>query len=290
LDFTPPWPRLDLRQVVLEKSGIDYDKFPDKASLAAEMRRKGIEFDPSRDHGRLIDDLLSTFVEPTLKNPAFLVNYPIEMSPLAKNRPGDARTVERFEAYAGGTEIANAFSELNDPLEQERRFAGQMLHKNEHRQLLTSIDAVVSSIKSKLKNQDDPNLIHELDLLVQTFDAINASVVLNRIADIDLIPEYRGISDSTVKMRDLIKSDHLDLILTQFPNLLGKLNDHVIKYKDYVNNQEVETMDEDFITALEYGMPPTGGLGIGIDRIVMLITNQQSIREVILFPALKEKE
>lgn len=191
LDFTPPWPRLDLRQAILDKSGIDYDEFPDTATLAAEMRRRGIEFDPSRDRGRLIDDLLSTFVEPTLINPTFLINYPIDMSPLAKNKPGDARTVERFEAYAGCTEFANAFSELNDPVEQERRFAGQI----------------------------------------------------------------EGKADACV-----------------------------------ARTEEVETMDEDFITALEYGMPPTGGLGIGIDRIVMFVTNQLSIREVILFPALKEKE
>jgi lysyl-tRNA synthetase class 2 len=190
LDFTPPWPRLDLREAVLDKSGIDYDKFPDTQSLATEMKRRGIEFDPSRDRGRLIDDLLSTFVEPTLKSPTFLVNYPIDMSPLAKNKPGDARTVERFEAYAGCTEIANAFSELNDPIEQERRFAGQL-------------------------------------------------------------------------------DSRTDACITR--------------------PEEVETIDEDFITALEYGMPPTGGLGVGIDRIVMLTTNQQSIREVILFPALKEK-
>jgi lysyl-tRNA synthetase class 2 len=192
LDFTPPWSRIDLRQAIIDKAGIDYDKFPDTASLAAEMKLKGIDFDPSRDRGRLIDDLLSTFVEPTLKNPTFLVNYPIDMSPLAKNRPGDPRTVERFEAYAGCTEIANAFSELNDPLEQERRFAGQLSNRNE----------------------------------------------------------------AACSTRD----------------------------------EETEIIDEDFITALEYGMPPTGGLGVGIDRLVMLITNQQSIREVILFPALKEKE
>jgi lysyl-tRNA synthetase class 2 len=192
LDFTPPWPRIELRQAVIDKASIDYEKFPDTASLAAEMKSRGIDFDPSRDRGRLIDDLLTTFVEPTLKNPTFLVNYPIDMSPLAKNRPGDPRTVERFEAYAGGTEIANAFSELNDPVEQERRFAGQLINRSEA--------------------------------------ACTAS------------------------------------------------------------NEETETIDEDFITALEYGMPPAGGLGVGIDRLVMLITNQQSIREVILFPALKEKE
>ncbi|MCL1885818.1 MAG: lysine--tRNA ligase [Dehalococcoidia bacterium] len=190
LDFTPPWPRLDLRQAIIDKCGIDYDRFPDTVSLAAEMRRLGIEFDPSRDRGRLIDDLLSTFVEPELKNPTFVVNYPIDMSPLAKNRPGDMHTVERFEAYAGCTEIANAFSELNDPVEQERRFAGQLQNK-------------------------------------------------------------AGAEAHT---------------------------------------EETEIMDEDFITALEFGMPPTGGLGIGIDRIVMLVTNQLSIREVILFPTLKDKE
>ncbi|MCL2678913.1 MAG: lysine--tRNA ligase [Dehalococcoidia bacterium] len=191
LDFTPPWRRLDLRQAVKDGCGIDYEDYSDTASLAAEMKRRDMVFDPSRDRGRLIDHLLSEFVEPTLKNPTFLVNYPIDMSPLAKNKPGDARTVERFEVYAGCTEIANAFSELNDPVEQERRFAGQLQSK----------------------------------------------------ADVCI-----------------------------------------------VRTEETEVMDEDFITALEYGMPPTGGLGIGIDRIVMLVTNQQSIREVILFPALKEKE
>ena len=191
LNFTPPWPRKDLRQEILEKSGIDYSLFPTTASLASEMKRRGMKFDASRDRGRLIDDLLSTYVEPTLINPSFLVNYPIDMSPLAKSCRDDLHTVERFEAYAGCTEIANAFSELNDPIEQENRFAEQ------------------------LSSRSDGNTI---------------------------------------------------------------------------SAEESETIDEDFITALEYGMPPTGGLGIGIDRLVMLVTNQQSIREVILFPTLKEKE
>jgi lysyl-tRNA synthetase class 2 len=120
-----------------------------------------------------------------------LIDYPIDMSPLAKNRPGDPRTVERFEAYAGHMEIANAFSELNDPLEQERRFSAQLEGKT---------------------------------ALCRT------------------------------------------------------------------GTEETEVIDEDFLTALEHGMPPTGGLGVGIDRITMLLTNQQSIREVVLFPALKDKE
>jgi lysyl-tRNA synthetase class 2 len=191
IDFAPPWRRLDLRQGILEASGIDYDEFPDTASLQEEMRRRGYEFDPSRDRGRLIDDLLSTFLEPKLIQPTFLVDYPIDMSPLAKNRPGDPRMVERFEAYAGHMEIANAFTELNDPLEQERRFAMQL-------------DSKTAACRT--------------------------------------------------------------------------------------DTEETEVIDEDFLTALEHGMPPTGGLGVGIDRVAMLLTNQQSIREVILFPALKDRE
>ena len=191
LDFTPPWQRLSLRQAVLESSGIDYEAFPDTASLQEEMRRCGYEFDPARDRGRLIDDLLSTFLEPKLIQPVFLVDYPMDMSPLAKNHPDNPRTVERFEAYAGCMEIANAFSELNDPLEQARRFAAQL--------------------------------------------------------------EGRATVCRT-------------------------------------GAEETEVIDDDFLMALEHGMPPTGGLGVGIDRLTMLLTNQSSIREVILFPALKDKE
>ena len=191
IDFTPPWKRLDLRRAILENSGIDYEQFPDTGSLQTEMSRRGYEFDPGRDRGRLIDDLLSTFVEPTLIQPTFLMDYPIDMSPLAKNIPGNPQTVERFEAYAGHMEIANAFSELNDPVEQERRFASQLRSR---------------------------------------------------------APECR------------------------------------------TDREETEVIDEDFITALEHGMPPTGGLGVGIDRMAMLLSGQQSIREVIMFPALRDKE
>ncbi len=185
INFKPPWPRLELRQALIQHCGIDFFRFPDADSLRAEMRKLDIEVDPKKDRGRLIDELLSTFVEPKLIQPTFLMDYPVEMSPLAKKKPGDERLVERFEAFAGGMEIANAFTELNDPIEQRRRFEKQL--------------------------------------------------------------EKRQTDD------------------------------------------EVETIDEDFLLALEHGMPPTGGLGVGIDRLVMLLTNQQSIREVILFPQLKEK-
>ncbi|GAI81786.1 unnamed protein product [marine sediment metagenome] len=184
LNFKPPWQRLSLRQAIIKYAGIDFDKFPDTDSLRAEMLRLKMEVDPQKDRGRLIDELISTYVEPNLIQPTFLLDYPIEISPLAKKKPDNDRLVERFEGFAGGMEIANAFTELNDPIDQRQRFLQQQKQQAEG---------------------------------------------------------------------------------------------------------EAGVIDEDFVLSLEYGMPPTGGLGLGIDRLVMLVTNQQSIREVILFPQLREK-
>ena len=186
INFKPPWQRIELRQAIIKHCGLDFEKFPDADSLRTEMLKLGMEVDPQKDRGRLIDELISTFVEPNLWQPTFLLDYPVEMSPLAKAKPDDARLVERFEAFAGGMEIANAFTELNDPIEQRERF----LQQQKERQ---------------------------------------------------------------------------------------------------AESETIETVDQDFLLALEYGMPPTGGLGVGIDRLVMLLTGQQSIREVILFPQLREK-
>ena len=187
ISFKPPWPQLSLREAIIKYSGIDFMQFPDADSLRAEMLKLDIEVDPQKDRGRLVDELIATFVEPKLIQPTILIDYPVEMSPLAKTKADDNRLVERFEAFAGGLEIANAFTELNDPVEQRERFLNQQ--KQRH-------------------------------------------------------PE----------------------------------------------GEPVETIDQDFLLALEHGMPPSGGLGVGIDRLVMLFTNQHSIREVILFPQLKEKE
>ena len=187
VDFTPPWKRMELRQAVIQYAGLDYNQFPDAESLKAEMLRRGMQFDLKKERGKLIDELISTYVDPNMIQPAILYDYPIELSPLAKKKPGDEKTVERFEAYAGGMEIANAFTELNDPVDQRQRFQKQM--------------------------------------------------------------EERAAGDA-----------------------------------------EAPQMDEDFLLAMEHGMPPTGGLGVGIDRIVMIFTNQQSIREVILFPTLREEK
>jgi lysyl-tRNA synthetase class 2 len=186
IDFKPPWQRLELRQAIIQYSGIDFEQYPDTDSLRAAMLGLKMEVDQQKDRGRLIDELISTFVEPNLIQPTFLVDYPVEMSPLAKTKPDNQRLVERFEGFAGEMEIANAFTELNDPIEQRERFIRQQKERK--------VEAEVE-----------------------------------------------------------------------------------------------EVIDEDFLLALEYGMPPAGGLGVGIDRLVMVLTGQQSIREVILFPQLREK-
>ncbi len=186
IDLTPPWRRLTLREAIHEYAGIDYANYPDREALAAAMRAKGAAVPEGAGRGKLIDELLSTFVEPNLIQPTFLLDYPVELSPFAKRKPGAPDTVERFEAFVGGMEIANAFSELNDPRDQRQRFLEQM----------------------RLREQGD---------------------------------------------------------------------------------EETQVMDEDYLIALEHGMPPTGGLGMGVDRLVMLLTDRQSIREVILFPQLRTR-
>ncbi|MDY6917340.1 MAG: lysine--tRNA ligase [Chloroflexota bacterium] len=187
IDFAPPWRRLTLRDAIKERCGIDFLAYDDAQSLRNAMTGLGVEVEETLSPAYLSDKLVSTFVEPDLIQPTFLLDYPVETSPLAKRKPDEPRLVERFEAFVGGLEIANAFTELNDPVEQKERF-----------------------------------LIQE---------------------------EWRR----------------------QF------------------GDEEAERYQADFITALEHGMPPTAGLGLGIDRLVMLFTNQQSIREVILFPQLRTR-
>jgi lysyl-tRNA synthetase class 2 len=183
IDLAPPWPRVPLREAIRERTGVDYGKVSDEA-LRAAAAEAGLRPEPGWARGKTIDELLSVFVEPRLIQPTFLVDYPVELSPLAKRRADDAAVVERFECFIGGMEVANAFSELNDPLDQRARFEAQV--------------------------------------------------------------QARQAGD-----------------------------------------EEAQPMDEDFLEALEHGMPPTGGLGLGIDRLVMLFANRQSIREVILFPQLR---
>ena len=186
IDFSPPWRRVSLREELQKRGGIDLDACDD-SELQRRARALGVDTGIRESRGRIIDKLLSALVEPHLVQPTFMLDYPEEMSPLAKAKPGSPGYVERFEAFACGMEIANSYTELNDPQVQRERFEGQ--------------------------------------------------------------EEIRSL------------------------------------YED----EEVDRLDEDFLTAMEYGMPPTGGLGIGIDRLVMLLSGQQSIRDVLLFPQMRQR-
>jgi lysyl-tRNA synthetase class 2 len=187
VDVAPPWPRTPLRDAIYEASGVDYDEHLTAESLAQAAAEKGLRVQPGWTRGKVIDELLSVFVEPKITAPVFLVDYPLELSPLAKQRTDRAEIVERFEAFCGGMELANAFSELNDPLDQRERFLDQARQK--------------------------------------------------------------GTGDD-----------------------------------------EAMPFDAAFLEALEHGMPPTGGMGLGIDRLTMILTGQDKIRDVILFPQLRTVE
>jgi lysyl-tRNA synthetase class 2 len=186
IDFTPPWNRASMHDLLVEHAGFDWNKFRDLDALRAEVSRRGIAAPPTSGWGKLIDEIWSAQVEPKLIQPTFVLDYPVELSPLAKRKEEAPDLVERFEAFAGGFEMANAYSELNDPLDQRRRFEEQV---------------------RLLKAGDD----------------------------------------------------------------------------------EAEMIDDDFLFALEHGMPPTGGLGMGIDRLLMVLFDQPTIREVILFPQLRRE-
>ncbi len=184
INLTPPWRRLPLRQAILDAADIDYEAFPDAASLAAEMRRLGHDPDPKSNWGKLVDSLMAKYVEPHLIQPTFLIDYPRDVSPLAKGSPHDPRQVERFEGFMAGMEVCNAFSELNDPIDQLQRFIDE-------------------------------------------------------------------------------------------------------GYRARHGDAEAHPVDEDYIEALSFGMPPAGGFGMGIDRLTMLFADKNTIREVILFPHLR---
>jgi lysyl-tRNA synthetase class 2 len=185
VDLSPPWRRLPVAEAVAGALGTDPGA--DLGSLASAARKAGVELPEPMTFGRLIEEVLASLVEPELSAPTFLVDYPKEISPLAKETPGNPETVERFEIFICGLELGNSFSELNDPDEQRARFEYQVRQRED-------------------------------------------------------------------------------------------------------GDAEAHGMDEDFVRALEHGMPPTGGIGIGVDRLVMLLTDSRNIRDVILFPAMRPEE
>ena len=190
LDLSPPWPRYSMREAIVRFAGVEESAVESAAGIAAELRRRGSDLPPGvtgaseEDYGHLLMRLFEAAVEDQLRQPTFILDYPVEVSPLAKQSPADPRFTERFELYIGGMEIANAFSELNDPDAQAERFHEQA--------------------RARARGDDEAHLF-----------------------------------------------------------------------------------DHDYVRALEHGMPPAGGEGIGVDRLTMLLTDSPSIRDVILFPLLR---
>ncbi len=187
IDLTPPWQRLNYLEAIIKYNHLDLNWAPDPPQVRRLAQRLKIEVKDQEPTGKLLDQVFSTTVEPHLTGPVFIMDYPTDISPLAKRKPDQPEFTERFELYIAGRETANAFSELNDPLDQRQRFEDQMKQR--------------------------------------------------KAGDIEGHP-----------------------------------------------------MDEDYLRALEYGMPPTAGEGVGIDRLTMLLTHQASIRDVILFPQMRPEK
>jgi lysyl-tRNA synthetase class 2 len=187
IDLTPPWRRWSYHQAILEVNKLDAAVLSDHAQALAAAKQLNVPVDPRWPLFNVINEIFEETVEPNLDQPTFITDYPIEISPLARRKDADPKLTDRFELYIAGREIANAFSELNDPLDQRERFEGQAAQRE-------------------------------------------------------------------------------------------------------AGDEEAHVVDEDFLRALEYGMPPTAGEGIGIDRLIMLFTNQASIRDVVLFPQLRPEK
>ncbi len=185
--LTPPWRRWSYHQAILEVNGIEPSVLQDREKALTAANRLNIPVDPKASLFTIVNEIFEETVEPNLQQPTFITDYPIEISPLARRKDTDPTLTDRFELYIAGREIANAFSELNDPLDQRERFAGQAAQRE-------------------------------------------------------------------------------------------------------AGDDEAHLVDEDFLRALEYGMPPTAGEGIGIDRLIMLFTDQASIRDVVLFPQLRPEK
>lgn len=187
IDLTPPWNRMTMREAVLQYSGVDFDKVVSDDEARSLAREKKLHVDNKMSKGEVMSLIFEELAEEHMIQPTFITDYPVEISPLTKRKPNKPELTERFELFITGREMANAYSELNDPIDQKERFLQQ--------------------VKKREAGDDEANM-----------------------------------------------------------------------------------MDDDFVNALEYGMPPTGGLGIGIDRLIMLLTDSYSIRDILLFPTMKPRD
>ena len=187
INLTPPWRRLTMTDAVKEFAGLDFDLIKSDEEARRAVKEKGVHFEGAPTKGELLNLMFEEFVEENLIQPTFILDYPVEISPLTKRKPGRPDLTERFEFFITGREFGNAYSELNDPVDQKERFLDQ--------------------VRKREAGDDEANM-----------------------------------------------------------------------------------MDEDFVVSIEHGLPPTGGLGIGIDRLIMLLTDSYSIRDILLFPTMKPRE
>lgn len=187
INFAKPWKRMTIKESIKEYTGLDFDVIKTREEAAAAAAKLHIKVEDNMSYYKIMNEIFEEKVESKLIQPTFITEYPKEMSPLAKNQKGSSDFVDRFELFIYGREHANAYSELNDPIDQKERLLGQLQAKE-------------------------------------------------------------------------------------------------------AGDEEAQMMDDDFVNALEYGMPPTGGLGIGIDRLVMMLTNSSSIRDVLFFPSMRKKD
>jgi lysyl-tRNA synthetase class 2 len=187
IDLTPPWTRLTMREAVLKYSGVDFDTVGTDEEARGIAREKKLHVENKMTKGEVMSLMFEELAEAQLIQPTFITDYPVELSPLTKRKPDRPDLVERFELFITGREMANAYSELNDPIDQKERFLQQ--------------------VKKREAGDDEANM-----------------------------------------------------------------------------------MDDDYVNALEYGLPPTGGLGIGVDRLIMLLTDSYSIRDILLFPTMKPRD
>jgi lysyl-tRNA synthetase class 2 len=187
IDLTAPWNRMTMREAVLKYSGVDFDLITTDEEAREAARAKGLHVDNKLSKGEVMNLMFEELAEEHLIQPTFIMDYPVEISPLTKRKPDRPELTERFELFITGREMANAYSELNDPIDQKERFLQQVSRRES-------------------------------------------------------------------------------------------------------GDEEANMMDDDYVNALEYGMPPTGGLGIGVDRLIMLLTDSYSIRDILLFPTMKPRE
>lgn len=253
LNLKTPWPRLEYCELLKQHAGVSYDDIP---GLERKLKEAGKNSE-GLSHVDLIDGVFSEFCEPHLWDACFVTNQPVEMSPLCRSHPDNARLADRFEAFAAGMEIANSYSELNDPIEQRKRLLAQL--RGSWLKFLKEFHVDIDGLNCDGVRERVEELIQAASTNAE-WNPANVPAAEAVLTEIRAFLRSKVLSPKRVAF-------HLEQI--------DKLHD------------PSQAVDEDFVNALEHGMPPAGGLGIGVDRVVMLLAGADSIRDVILFPLMR---